>query len=247
MQKKLFKQRFPPSTFCPTERARFFYVFIIFSADNNSMKRSFLLLIVFLPMFIAFSLPADQLFKSSATASYYADKFHGRKTSNGEIFNMYSLTAAHKTLPFNTIVKVTNLRNGKTVNVRINDRGPFVPGREIDLSKAAAVKLDMIGTGTATVSLEIISNSTVPSYTWKAPSDVEELRWDIQVGAYAEKGNADAMAHRLVKAGFTNVVLQKTKTVTRVALKDIRTDKVQSYLDKLEAEGFTDYFVRQRR
>ena len=204
-------------------------------------------MILFLLLSAAFPLTADQLFKSSATASYYADKFHGRKTSSGEIFNMYSLTAAHKTLPFNTIVKVTNLRNGKSVNVRINDRGPFVPGREIDLSKAAAVKLGMIGTGTATVSLEIISNSTVPSYTWKAPSDVEELRWDIQVGAYAEKGNADAMAHRLVKAGFTNVVLQKTKTVTRVALKDIRTDKVQSYLDKLEAEGFTDYFVRQRR
>ncbi|MBP5451861.1 MAG: septal ring lytic transglycosylase RlpA family protein, partial [Treponema sp.] len=96
---------------------------------------------------------ADYVYKSTAVASYDADKFHGRKTSNGEIFNMYALTAAHKTLPFNTKVKVTNLTNGKSVIVRINDRGPFVKGREIDLSKAAASKLDMIKSGTAKVKL----------------------------------------------------------------------------------------------
>lgn len=89
-------------------------------------------------------------------ASYYADKFHGRKTANGETFDMYDYTAAHKELPFNTMIKVTNLNNGKTVVVRINDRGPFIKGREIDLSKGAAEKLDMIKAGVVDVKMEII-------------------------------------------------------------------------------------------
>ncbi|MBO4386208.1 MAG: septal ring lytic transglycosylase RlpA family protein, partial [Treponema sp.] len=92
---------------------------------------------------------AVTLYKSGVTASYYADKFHGRKTSSGEIFNMYDYTAAHKTLPFGTLLRVTNLANGNYVTVKVNDRGPFVKGRELDVSKAAAVKLGMIKTGTA--------------------------------------------------------------------------------------------------
>ena len=92
----------------------------------------------------------------TGVASYYADKFHGRKTSSGETYNMYDLTAAHKTLPFNTILRVTNLANSKSVIVRVNDRGPFVEGREIDLSYGAAVKLRMLGTGTADVKIEVL-------------------------------------------------------------------------------------------
>lgn len=87
-------------------------------------------------------------------ASYYADKFDGRKTSNGEIFSQDKMTAASKTLPFGTKVKVKNLANGKTVKVRINDRGPFVAGRAIDLSKKAAQKIDMIDAGTADVEIK---------------------------------------------------------------------------------------------
>src|SRR4051812_22636229 len=87
-------------------------------------------------------------------ASYYADKFEGRKTSNGEIFKQRKKTAAHRTLPFGTKVTVTNLTNGKTVKVRINDRGPFVTGRTIDLSKKAAKKLDMVNAGVAEVELK---------------------------------------------------------------------------------------------
>lgn len=90
------------------------------------------------------------------TASYYADEFHGRKTSNGEVFDMDSLTAAHRSLPFNTTVRVTNLNNNLSVVVRINDRGPFVEGRIIDLSLAGARAIGMIGTGTAPVRLEVI-------------------------------------------------------------------------------------------
>ncbi len=87
-------------------------------------------------------------------ASYYADKFNGRKTANGEVFRNRKKTAAHKTLPFGTIVKVTNLRNGRSVKVRINDRGPFVAGRHIDLSKKAARKIGMVQEGVGNVKMQ---------------------------------------------------------------------------------------------
>ncbi|MEI6948259.1 septal ring lytic transglycosylase RlpA family protein [Paraflavisolibacter sp. H34] len=86
-------------------------------------------------------------------ASYYADKFNGRKTANGEIFSNNELTAAHKTLPFGTRVKVTNVNNGKSVNVRINDRGPFVAGRSIDLSKKAAQRIGIVHQGVGNVKM----------------------------------------------------------------------------------------------
>ena len=89
----------------------------------------------------------------SGKASYYADKFEGRKTANGEIFDQSKITAAHKTLPFGTSVTVKNLSNGKTVKVRINDRGPFVAGRIIDLSKKAAKKIDLVNAGVANVEI----------------------------------------------------------------------------------------------
>lgn len=88
--------------------------------------------------------------------SYYGKKFHGRKTANGETFDMYQLTAAHKTLPFGTVLRVTNLDNQKTVTVRINDRGPFVKNRVLDLSYAAAKEIDLIKNGTAKIEAEIV-------------------------------------------------------------------------------------------
>ncbi|MCK5380473.1 MAG: septal ring lytic transglycosylase RlpA family protein, partial [Candidatus Latescibacteria bacterium] len=89
-------------------------------------------------------------------ASYYADKFHGRKTANGEIFNMHAMTAAHRKLSFDTKLRVTNLANGMSVVVRINDRGPFVKGRIIDLSYGAAKKIGLVQSGVAKVKLEIV-------------------------------------------------------------------------------------------
>jgi len=86
-------------------------------------------------------------------ASYYAESYNGKKTANGEIYDSGDLTAAHKKLPFGTKVKVTNLANGKTVKVRINDRGPFVSGRIIDLTRAAARKIDMVGKGVVKVKI----------------------------------------------------------------------------------------------
>jgi len=94
-------------------------------------------------------------------ASYYADKFHGRTTANGEKFNMYDMTAAHKTLPFGTRVRITNLENGRKVVVRINDRGPYIKGRTIDLSFAAARKLGMIQKGVVNVKIQKINESNI--------------------------------------------------------------------------------------
>ena len=90
-----------------------------------------------------------------ANGSWYGEKYHGRQTASGEPYDMYAYTAAHKTLPFNTMVKVTNLKNNRTVIVRINDRGPFVRGRIIDLSYMAAKELDYINDGVADLKIEI--------------------------------------------------------------------------------------------
>ena len=94
--------------------------------------------------------------KITGICSYYGEKFHGKKTANGEVFNMYEFTAAHKSLPFGTKLEVKNIANGKKVIVRINDRGPFVSNRILDLSFAAAEEIDMIKSGTAEIEAEII-------------------------------------------------------------------------------------------
>jgi rare lipoprotein A len=92
----------------------------------------------------------------NGTCSYYGAKFHGRKTASGEVYNMYDSTAAHRTLPFGTIIEVENLKNGKKVLVKVNDRGPFKKGRILDLSYAAAKKIKMIQSGTAKIKAVII-------------------------------------------------------------------------------------------
>jgi rare lipoprotein A len=99
---------------------------------------------------------SDRNHSLHGTASYYGGKFHGRKTASGERFNQEALTAAHKTLPLGTKVRVTNVRNGESVDVKINDRGPYIKGRVIDLSKGAARELGMIRSGTAKVKVEVI-------------------------------------------------------------------------------------------
>jgi len=102
-------------------------------------------------------------FTQEGYASWYGAKFHGHKTSNGEIYDMYKMTAAHTSLPIPSYVKVTNKNNGRSVIVRINDRGPFHSGRIIDLSYVAAYKLDMLKTGTAPVKIELINPKTTPA------------------------------------------------------------------------------------
>ena len=358
-----------------------------------------------------------EMYKENVVASFYADKFNGRRTASGEIFDTNGYTAAHKTLPFGTVLKVTNLDNGKSVKVRINDRGPFVQGREIDVSKAAALELDMVSNGTAKVSLEIVdgtegpvasktsssksssassksssssssksssssntsssSSKTTASQASSAPApvssnyddedeeededvyytsyddedvddddystadsgssgsgntgfsfggaspfssglsssgsssyydeDEEEeeeeeddeplppppppkketvskkepapkaesagavkketktvtttttttttvveeepsaKRWDIQLGAYTNEGNAKVMAHRLLQAGFDNVAYQKVGSIIRVVLRDIDEADLDKFQSKLDETGFSSYIVRERK
>ena len=114
------------------------------------------------PAYIYRSAPAGTRIVSGlefrGTASWYGIPFHGRTTANGETYNMNDYTCAHRTLPFGTLLLVTNLANEKTVTVRVTDRGPYISGRIIDLSRAAAVSLDMLDTGTAQVSLKVVEN-----------------------------------------------------------------------------------------
>lgn len=190
-----------------------------------------------------FSLSAfafSSVYKENAKASYYAEKYHGRKTASGEIFNMNALTCAHKTLPFGTVLRVTNLANGKKVDVRVNDRGPFVKGREIDVSKAAAQKLGMIKTGTASVKIEIVS----PTETVKKSNDSREV-WDVQVASFSNQENAGRLAQKLLKSGFKNVYFQKTERVVRVLLKRIPDEELRATEERLRQNGCTDYIVKK--
>lgn len=113
-------------------------------------------------------------YAQEGNASYYADKFHGRKTANGETYDMYEMTAAHPRSRFNTKMKVTNLNNNKTIVVRINDRGPYSGGRIIDLSKAAAKELDMVRFGVIPVKTEIIDVEKFPVFVKKEEKKVEK-------------------------------------------------------------------------
>lgn len=144
-------------------------------------------------------------FHQRGIASWYGAKFHGRTTSNGEIYDMYSMTAAHKTLPFDTYVKIQNLKNGKQVKVRINDRGPFVRGRIIDISYQAAKKLGIVTAGTAPVEITALgsmgkANSRSKSNSPRVPLDYDAGNFSIQVGAFSTWENAERLKRTLEKS-----------------------------------------------
>lgn len=130
--------------------------------------------------------------KLNGRASWYGPNFHGKKTSNGESYNMWQMTAAHKTLPMNTVLRVTNKNNGRSVVVRINDRGPFVNSRIIDLSKKAASELDMLKAGTAPVRLEVLGfNRKGQTKITKTSmqKDVKEKtigKYALQIGSFSK-------------------------------------------------------------
>lgn len=135
-------------------------------------------------------------FDETGEASWYGNEFEGRKTASGEIFDGDKLTAAHKTLPLGTIVGVTNLNNNKTVRVKINDRGPFVKGRIVDLSSSAAKKIDLIGPGVAPVGITILSGASNKDLGPDAWGD-----FCIQVGAFENKRNAEKLIPRMIRFG----------------------------------------------
>jgi rare lipoprotein A len=176
-------------------------------------------------------------------ASWYGggDGFDGKPTASGEIFDASKLTAAHRELPLGSIVDVTSLDTNRTVRVRINDRGPFVHGRIIDLSQAAAREIAMIGAGTAHVRLVLVTEAAVV-----APSSPSGL-WAVQVGSFAEKPRADRHADRVRAAGYA-VYFESFKGLTRVKVGplDSRAD-AEAALAALEQAGFEGIVVAANR
>jgi len=164
----------------------------------------------------------------SGIASWYGPSFHNKLTSNGEYYNMYAMTAAHKTFPMNTVVKVTNLENGRSAVVRINDRGPFVKNRIIDLSNAAARKIDMIKKGTAPVRIEVIGFNGVIGKQSVTKSIVLK-DYFVQIGAFRKKDGAQRYASRysLVDGRYRSGIKKGYKdgyALYRVYLKGFRSE-----------------------
>ena len=148
--------------------------------------------------------PHSKGFQQKGLASWYGKKFHGRRTANGEIYDMYGISAAHKTLPFGTWVRVHNLANGRRLDVRINDRGPFIQGRIIDLSYGAAKKIGLVGPGTAPVkivALGILDRTTASDKSRHAyqQMDYDKGNFTVQVGAYRERKNAEHQRLQLAR------------------------------------------------
>lgn len=164
-------------------------------------------------------------------ASWYGPDFHAKKTSNGEIYNMYANTAAHKTLPMNTMVQVRNLENGKTTIVRINDRGPFVSGRIIDLSNKAAHAIDMVKKGTAKVRLTVLGFNGKIATTQAEKNEVHSVgNYFIQVGVFSRVEGAQETKRKfeLILEDRYKVVLKdgdlEGKPIKRVWISGFRSE-----------------------
>lgn len=143
----------------------------------------------------------------SGIASWYGPNFHGKKTSNGETYDMHAMTAAHKTYPMNTMVRVTNTNTGSSEIVRINDRGPFVSGRIIDLSNVAAKKLDVVARGTAPVKLEVVGFSGKQIAKNSAGSSVVGGDFMVQIGAFRNQNGANRFKNEYNNtSGYSSIV-----------------------------------------
>lgn len=182
--------------------------------------------------------PAPIGYTEEGNASWYGNPFNGRRASNGEIYDMHKLTAAHRTLPFETMVRVTNLNNGKSTTVRITDRGPFVSDRIIDLSLAAAREIESIGPGVVPVRLEVLGNV-----------DVTAGFFTVQVGAFHDPANADRLRDRL-SLTYSPIYIQQYDSPDGIFYR-VRVGKIsgeqaaQEFGEKLRnTEGFTPFVVR---
>ena len=189
------------------------------------------------------------------TASWYGRPYHGRRTSSGERYNMNALTAAHKSLPFGTMVRVVNLDNDRSVVVRINDRGPFVKGRVIDLSRKAASSLGMEGAGTARVAL-YLDDGRLPSSTRVAARNerrnppaagaeppprgtrLDQGYWTVQVGSFGERDRAERVAEQVSSLGM-GARVERGGPMYRVRAGFYASrDQAEGLADSLRREGF---------
>lgn len=182
-------------------------------------------------------LPTASGYHERGIASWYGTKFHGRQTANGERYDMYGMSAAHKTLPLPCYVEVTNLDNGRRAIVRVNDRGPFHEGRIIDLSYAAASKLDVLKHGTARVEVRVLD----PGGLREAPNAGPYF---VQVGAFSSKQSALNVEQSILRMGLGNVVVRSVGRVYRVQLGPITTHReALSLVEQLATHSYPGAFV----
>ena len=183
--------------------------------------------------------PAAAGYLEEGNASWYGIPFNGRRASNGEIYDMYKLTAAHRTLPFETVVRVTNLHNGKSTTVRITDRGPFVENRIIDLSLAAAREIESVGPGVVPVRVEVLTPGIDPTGGF----------FTVQIGAFRDQGNAQRLRDRL-NFSYSPIFIQQYDspdgTFYRVRVGKVAgEDAARQFGEQLRSrEGVTPIVVR---
>ena len=175
---------------------------------------------------------------AEGVASWYGSKFHGRRTSSGETFDMYRLTAAHRSLPLPTYVRVTNLDNGRSTVVRVNDRGPFVDDRLIDLSYAAATRLGVVARGTAPVRVRALTpgEPTGAGGRSGAAAGAEGTVF-IQVGAFRHRENAEQMRARVLAADIDAVTIEAVETATGERVHRVRIGPLSSQSDRKSLLG----------
>ena len=183
-----------------------------------------------------YTLKSNKGFQQKGDASWYGTKFHGRRTSSGETYDMYAMTAAHKTLPIPSYVKVINLDNNKEIVVKVNDRGPFHAGRIIDLSYVAALKLDIVKTGTGRVKIESIG---------LASKKERRKQVFVQVGAFRDRDNAqqihDKLAASSIESDIDKVIVNAKKHIYRVRIGPFKKrDDAGKLLKSLEDLGVSD-------
>ncbi len=189
-----------------------------------------------------FVLGASNGYVERGVASWYGPTFHGVHTSSGEPYDMYGMTAAHKTLPLPTYARVTNLRNGRSVTVRINDRGPFVSNRLIDLSYTAAAKLDMLREGTTLVEVRAIAPGQPDNLTRISQTPPPALY--VQAGAFADQNNAQRAMSRLRAAGLARAFIAPPAN-DKATLYKVRVGPIRDVADfdqlaaKLATLGFS--------
>jgi len=200
-----------------------------------------------------YPIPSAEGYSESGVASWYGGKFHGRKTSCGEVYDMFSMTAAHKTLPMNTMVLVRNLENGKETVVRVNDRGPFVSGRIIDLSFKAAQELGLADKGVAKVQVTALGEEEIRQLA-EAPSlvyeDLSAGEFYVQVGSFAENRNAAKLQKRFIDAGFPAIIEKDVETEQPSYRVQVYAGKTLAKAKRAESSllqrGYTDVFVIAR-
>ncbi|MBN2434687.1 MAG: septal ring lytic transglycosylase RlpA family protein [Spirochaetes bacterium] len=197
-------------------------------------------------------------FDQTGNASWYGRAFHGRKTASGESFDMYEMSAAHKSYPFGTVLEVKNLDNGKSVQVRVNDRGPYVDGRIIDVSYAAGRDLGMLTTGTARVGLKVVSSpgaapvsGGVPiddSYGYGSPdagAPVSTGAYSLQCGAFYSKKNADNLRDKLSGMFENRIEVIHEDDLYKVRILDIPSkEEANRFKSILSGEKIPGYLIK---